>query len=67
MSREEILDYFKDINHAYNDCTKHDTLESTLNEMLNQIKLELHATAEMHQDGGYYLRDEWVDEIINKY
>ena len=34
---------------------------------LEKIKAELHATAEMHNDGDYYLRDKWVDEIIDKY
>lgn len=34
---------------------------------LEKIKAELHATAEMHEDGDYYLRDKWVDEIIDKY
>ena len=24
-------------------------------------------TAEMHEDGDYYLRDEWIDEIFDKY
>lgn len=35
--------------------------------VLDKIRSELHATAEMHEDGDYYLRDEWIDEIINKY
>ena len=34
---------------------------------LEKIRAELHATAEMHEDGEYYLRDKWVDEIIGKY
>lgn len=34
---------------------------------LEKIKAELHATAEMHEDGDYYLRDKWVDEVIDKY
>ena len=35
--------------------------------ILDKIRAELHATAEMHEDGDYYLRDEWIDEIIDKY
>lgn len=35
--------------------------------VLEDIKRELHATAEMHTDGDYYLRDAWIDEIIDKY
>ena len=36
-------------------------------EVLDKIRAELHATAEMHEDGDYYLRDEWIDEYFNKY
>ena len=35
--------------------------------ILDKIRAELHATAEMHADGYYYLREEWIDEIIDKY
>lgn len=35
--------------------------------VLDKIREEIHATAEMHEDGDYYLRDEWIDEIIDKY
>ena len=34
---------------------------------LEKLKEELHATAEMHDDGCYYLRDEWIDEYFEKY
>ena len=27
MIKQDILEYFKDINHAYNDCTRYDTLK----------------------------------------
>lgn len=36
-------------------------------EVLDRIRNELHATAEKHEDGIYYLRDEWIDEIFDKY
>lgn len=35
--------------------------------ILDKIRAELHATAEMHEDGDYYLREEWIDEIFDKY
>lgn len=35
--------------------------------VLDKIRAELHATAEMHEDGYYYLREEWIDEIFDKY
>ena len=34
---------------------------------LDKIRAELHATAEMHSDGDYYLREEWIDEYFDKY
>lgn len=36
-------------------------------EVLEDIRSELHKTAEKHEDGGWYLRDKWVDEIIDKH
>lgn len=36
-------------------------------DVLDKIRAELHATAEMHEDGDYYLREEWIDEIIDRY
>ena len=36
-------------------------------EVLDKIRSEMHATVEKHEDGVYYLRDEWIDEIIDKY
>ena len=32
---------------------------------LDSLKADLHATAEMHSDGDYYLRDEWIDEYFD--
>ena len=45
-------------------CIAHGT---PLDDVLDKIRAELHATAEMHDDGDYYLRDEWIDEIFDKY
>lgn len=36
-------------------------------EVLDKIRVELHTTAEMHEDGDFYLREEWIDEIFDKY
>ena len=33
----------------------------------DKLRAELHATAELHFDGDCYLRDEWIDEIFDKY
>ena len=34
MTKQEILDQFRDINYAYNDCTKLNTLSAMLDELL---------------------------------
>ena len=34
---------------------------------LEKLRAELHETAEMHIDGDYYLRDEWIDEYIDNH
>ena len=33
MTKEEILEYFKDINHAYNECTRYDDLKRMIDEL----------------------------------
>ena len=34
MTKQDILDYFSDINYAYNNCNKHDDLSRMLDELL---------------------------------
>ena len=36
-------------------------------ELLDKVRSELHANAEMHDDGQWYLMNEWIDEIFDKY
>lgn len=36
MTKQEILDYFKDINEVYNDCTRFETLSRMLDELLKE-------------------------------
>ena len=43
------------------------TIQAIPIDVLDKIRAELHATAEMHEDGDYYLREKWIDEIIDKY
>lgn len=45
------------------DCHSRDCLAC----VLDKLRAEIHATAELHEDGDYYLRDEWIDEIFDKY
>ena len=33
MTKQDILDYFKDINFAYNDCSRYESLERMLEEL----------------------------------
>lgn len=40
---------------------------TTADDVLDKIRAELHANAEWHDDGDCYLRDEWIDDIIDKY
>ena len=51
MSTKEILEYFKDINYAYNDSTKYDTLERMLSE-LEEEKGEKTMTIKIKLDEG---------------
>jgi len=41
MTKNEILEYFKDINLAYNECTRYDDLSSMIDKMLESIKEEI--------------------------
>lgn len=36
MTKQEILEYFKDINEAYNDSSRHDSLKRMLDELLKE-------------------------------
>lgn len=36
MSKQDILDYFSDINYAYNNCNKHDDLSRMLDELIEE-------------------------------
>ena len=36
MTKQDILDYFKDINQAYNNCNMYDSLSSMLDKLLEQ-------------------------------
>ena len=55
--------YFDGVNH-YTMPTSWWEQEISL---FDKIRAELHATAEMHDDGDYYLRDEWIDKYFDAY
>lgn len=62
---EEILEYFKDINHAYNDCTKYDTLKRMLDELQSPILDEIRDEI-VHLHDWAFSREE-ILRIIDKY
>lgn len=39
-TKEKILDVIKDINYAYNDCSKYDTIKNLLEEMEEEMEEE---------------------------
>lgn len=80
ISREEVCDYIAEfVNHEYATDRERELVKNIIGgiqhlpsirsktDVLDKIRAEIHATAEMHEDGDYYLRDEWIDEIIDKY
>lgn len=50
MSKDEILEYFSDINAAYNDCTRMDTLSRMLNELTASPWRRVDEPPEPHKD-----------------
>ena len=65
MTREEAIRILKDCE--LNPCVPEDKEAANMaikaleqEPILDKIRAELHATAEMHEDGDYYLRDEWI-------
>ena len=50
---DRILDEFKDINYAYNDCTKVDTLKSMLSDAVEVVRCGecKHVSVDRYVDG----------------
>jgi hypothetical protein len=55
------------MSNKYLDIAIEKVIKQEVNAVLDKIRAEGHATAEMHEDGDYYLREEWINEIIDKY
>ena len=53
--------------HRYSKVIRDAVAEIEQEPVLDKIRTELHATAELHEDGGYCIRDEWIDEYFDKY
>jgi len=54
-------DFSDDYKQGYSDG------RASMVEEFEKLRSELHETAEMHIDGDYYLRDEWIDEYIDNH
>lgn len=75
MTREKAIEFgnmWLEMNDACKDSSTYKFFQLAIKaldqvDILDKIRVELHATAEMHNDGDYYLRDKWIDEIIDKY
>ena len=71
MTKQNILEYFNDINHVYNDCTKYDVLESMLNELQDPSDL----LSDIYMAGvnmageykGVWVRFKDIETIVNKH
>ena len=58
MTKEEILEHFKDINSAYNESTRYDDLSRMLDELLQQQVDDLNKIAEiMHEESDFAYAD----------
>ena len=59
--KDDLIHFFGCYSEKLDEVIKNGT---PLEDAKDKIKAELHATAEMHDDGDYYLRDEWIDEYF---
>ena len=58
VTKEEILDYFKDINGAYNNCNMHDDLSRMLDELLKEQPKTKPMIHNSSADVWYYVCDD---------
>lgn len=63
MTKGEILDRFADINHAYNNSTRYDTLSNSIDEMLDSIRAEIdsHCSDNRDRNDGLYIAMKIID------
>ena len=56
MSKDEILNFFSDINYAYNDSSRLDTLSRMLDELVEQAASPWHRVEdELPKEAGEYI------------
>lgn len=56
MTKQEILDYFKDINEAYNNCNMFDSLSAMLDELMESKPQIVHC-----KDCRFYIPHPHID------
>ena len=61
MTKQEILDEFSDINFAYNNSSKHETLSWMLDELLKEQEVVRCKDCKHHLECDYWLEngDDW--------
>ena len=66
MTKQEILSYFKDINDAYNDCTRLDSLSRMINELQNEKRTFTVIDATTGKEADEYdiaLHEDWAKRL----
>ena len=59
MTKQGILDHFKDINEAYNDCTRFDSLSRMIDELLESKVPQLMTLEEIRKADYVWLEVNW--------
>lgn len=65
MSKEEILQEFSDINEMYNNCTKYDTLERMIDELIEQTVLSQEPRELLLIKLDAYIQKETLKKLVN--
>ena len=68
MTKQEILDMFSDINFAYNNSSKHETLEMMLDELLEEREVVVRCKDCKYLIDHYgYMNDGYCANMRDKY
>lgn len=73
MSKEQILEHFKDINVAYNECTRLDDLSNMIDSLMRETREKI--ISELWMEGtnmtgeyqGVWVRYRDIERIVDKY
>ena len=67
MSKQDILDYFSDINYAYNETTRLDTLSRMLDELVEQAASPWHRAEDGLPESNDAVNVVWVNRNPESY